>query len=85
MFIDNGFDLLNVLETKQPERKQDKRTGRLAAGNIKSLGVPSEVHAQAVALARRDGVKVYELVAQALDLYDRLNSPRNGNDQDSAQ
>ena len=36
-------------------------------------------------LARRDGVKVYELVAQALDLYDRLNSPRNGNDQDSAQ
>lgn len=54
-------------------------------GNTKALGVPSEVHAQAVILAKRDGLKVYELVAQALDLYDRLNSPRNGNDQDSAQ
>lgn len=59
--------------------------GMKTTNNVKSLGVPSEVHAQAVALARRDGVKVYELVAQALDLYDRLNSPRNGNDQDSAQ
>ena len=59
--------------------------GMKTTGNTKALGVPSEVHAQAVALARRDGVKVYELVAQALDLYDRLNSPRNGNDQDSAQ
>lgn len=54
-------------------------------GNTKALGVPSEVHAQAVALAKRDGVKVYELVALALDLYDRINSPRNGSDQDGAQ
>lgn len=46
-------------------------------GNTKALGVPSEVHAQAVALAKRDGLKVYELIATALDLYDRINAPRN--------
>ena len=53
MFIDNGFDLLNVLETEQPECKQYKRAGRLTAGNIKSLGVPSDVHAKAREMAQR--------------------------------
>jgi len=90
VFIDNGYDLLNVCDAgkhdnKQANEKQARRTARLTQGNIRMLGVPSEVHAQAVALAKRDGVKVYELVALALDLYDRINSPRNGSDQDGAQ
>ena len=80
MFIDNGFDLLNVLETEQPECKQYKRTGRLTAGNIKMLGVPAEVHAKAKELAQRYDLRVYEVVAQALDLYDRLRAPRNNGD-----
>ena len=53
--------------------------------NVKSLGVPSEVHAKARELAQRDSLKMYQVVAQALDLYDRLNSPRNGDDKDGAQ
>lgn len=42
--------------------------------NTKALGVPSEVHADAVDLARRDGLKVYEVVAKALDLYRKIYS-----------
>ena len=49
-------------------------------GNTKALGVPTEVHAQAVSLAQRDGLKIYEVVAEALDMYDRLRAPRNNGD-----
>ena len=43
--------------------------------NVKSLGVPSEVHAHALALSQRDGVKVYEVVAEGLRLYEAIIKP----------
>ena len=43
-------------------------------GNTKALGVPSEVHALAVALAKRDGLHVYEVIAKALDRYQRWDT-----------
>lgn len=47
-------------------------------GNQKSIGVPEPVHARAAEFARRDGIRVWEVIAEALDYYDRLKSPRNG-------
>ena len=47
--------------------------------NVKSLGVPSEVHAKARELADRDSIKVYEVVAEGLRLYEEIH-PTTNND-----
>ena len=46
--------------------------------NVKSLGVPSEVHAKARELADRDSIKVYEVVAEGLRLYEEIHPTSNG-------
>ena len=46
--------------------------------NVKSLGVPSEVHAKARELADRDSIKVYEVVAEGLRLYEAIHPTSNG-------
>ena len=46
--------------------------------NVKSLGVPSEVHAKARELADRDSIKVYEVVAEGLRLYEAIHPTTNG-------
>lgn len=48
----------------------------------KSIGVPSEVHAAAFALSRRDGLAIYQVVARALEVY---AESLNGDDQDGQQ
>ena len=59
-------------------------TEKLTKENQQNIGVPAGVHAQAKELARRDGVKMYQVVAIALDLYAATN-PVNGSDQDGAE
>ncbi len=52
--------------------------------NVKSLGVPSEVHAKALELATLYDLKVYEVVSKALNMYAAYRAS-NGSDQDGAQ
>ncbi len=52
--------------------------------NVKSLGVPSEVHAKALELALLYDLKVYEVVSKALNMYAAYRAA-NGRDQDGAQ
>lgn len=49
--------------------------GMKTTNNTKALGVPSEVHAHALALSQRDGLKVYEVVAEGLRLYEAIIKP----------
>ena len=53
--------------------------------NVKSLGVPSEVHAKARELAQRYDLKVYEVVDRALDLYASTRATLNGNEAEDAK
>lgn len=55
---------------------------RLTKENQKTFGVPASVHAHAVLLAKRQGLKLWETIADALVVYDRLNPQGNGSDQD---
>jgi len=52
--------------------------------NVKSLGVPSDVHAKALELALLYDLKVYEVVSKALNMYAAYRAA-NGRDQDGAQ
>lgn len=56
---------------------------KITTDTAKSIGVPAEVHAQAKALAERIGVPMYQVVANALDLYQRVY-PVTGGDDDTA-
>lgn len=59
-------------------------TEKLTKENQQNIGVPAGVHAQAKELARRDGVKLYQVVARALNMYAAYRAA-NGSDQDGAQ
>lgn len=43
--------------------------------NQKSIGVPGQVHAQVAGLAKRDHLKIWEIVAEGARLYGLLNQP----------
>lgn len=47
-------------------------------GNQKSIGVPMQVHDKLRDLSKRTGKRLWVVVAEALEIYDRLNPPRNG-------
>lgn len=38
------------------------------------VGIPAEAHEELKALAKRDGLAMYEVVLKALDLYKRLTA-----------
>ena len=44
-------------------------------GNQKSIGVPVQVHDRLRALSERTGKKLWMVVAEALEIYDRLHPP----------
>ena len=53
--------------------------------NVKSLGVPSEVHAKARELAELYDMKVYEVVSSALDLYATVKAMNGAKDGGNAK
>lgn len=44
-------------------------------GNQKSIGVPAPVHERLRAISARTGKKLWMVVAEALEIYDRLHPP----------
>lgn len=56
---------------------------KLTKENQRNIATPAYLHAQVRELADRDSLKMYQVVAKAIDLY-RQSYP-NGSDQDGAQ
>jgi len=50
--------------------------------NVKSLGVPSEVHAKAKRLADLYNLRMWQVIDRSLDSYALLKSINNGADKD---
>lgn len=46
--------------------------------NQQNIAVTSAIHAQASMLARRDGMKMYQVVAEGLRLYEAARRGSNG-------
>ena len=58
--------------------KHTPQTKITMVGNQKSIGVPVQVHDLLRVLSARTGKKLWVVVAEALEIYDRLHPPRKG-------
>ena len=68
--VERGYKLLNVQDCELHPK--------VFGGLQKTFAVPAEVHAKAQELAQRDSLKMYQVVAEGLRLYEAINPPRNG-------
>lgn len=55
--------------------KHTPQTKITMVGNQKSIGVPAPVHDRLRVLSERTGLKLWMVVAEALEIYDRLHPP----------
>jgi len=55
--------------------KHTPQTKLTMVGNQKSIGVPVQVHDKLRDLSERTGLKLWMVVAEALEIYDRLHPP----------
>lgn len=55
--------------------KHTPQTKITMVGNQKSIGVPVQVHDKLRDLSERTGLKLWMVVAEALEIYDRLHPP----------
>ena len=83
--VRNGCDLLNKsLLPKTPAVKQSRRQTpitsdmKLTKENQQNIAVTSAIHAQAKELAQRDSLKMYQVVAEGLRLYEEIHPTSNG-------